>query len=216
MIVIENLKHHGAPVSLEIGGVGVHGILFESEDTKAYWMSLLSGCEVPEEGQVLIERKGAFHPTAEQKKYIGYVPATLSLYEDMTVLETLNFFAEAKGVLPEKREKQIREALDLMGLQEVSCRLVANLSAANRRRVVMAQAVLGNPSLIVMDEPYVAADAEQKRDIEALLLMLGRHKPIIIGDVCAEHLSICGDVIVVTEDGVPCSKTADKAEEDEA
>lgn len=216
MIVIENLKHNGVPVSMTVEGACVHGLLFENKDTKKLWMDLLSGCDTPEEGEVLLERKGILHPTADLKKFIGYVPASLSLYEDMTVLETLEFFGEAKGVSSEKREKQIKEAIELMGLQSVLNRLIANLSAPNRRRVIMAQAVLGNPSLIIMDEPFFDADAEQKRDIEALLEMLGRHKPIIIGDACAENLSICQDVVVITENGAPLAENIERAEEDEA
>lgn len=216
MIVIENLNHNGTPVSLELGGVGVHGILFERADTKALWMDLLSGCEEPNEGQVLLERKGSLSPVTEQKKYIGYVPASLPLYEDMTVLETLMFFGEAKGVSAERLDGQIKQALELMGLQGVANRLIANLSAANRRRVVFAQAVLGNPAVIVMDEPYAEADAEQMRDVEALLEMLGRHKPIVIGETCADHLAVCADVVRVAEEGIFLAEQSNQIEEGEA
>ncbi len=216
MIVIENVMHNGTPVSMTVEGEGVHGFLFENRETKTRWMDWLSGCDTPDEGQVLLERKGSTRPVAEQKKFIGYVPASLSLYEDMTVLETLDFFGEAKGISTEKREKQIKEAMDLMGLQGVANRLVGTLSAANCRRTVMAQAVLGNPAVIVMDEPLAEADAEQTRDLEALLEMLGRHKPIIIGDVCADRLSLCRDIVVITENGASLAEDAVKTEEDEA
>lgn len=202
MIIIENLIHNGEAVTLSIGGVGLHGLLFDDRETKSRWLNLLAGCDVPVEGSVLLERKALRRPTAEQKKFIGYVPASVALYEDMTVLELLDFMGEAKGVDPDKRAKQIKEAVELMGLGSVSNRLIGTLSAAHRRRIVFAQAVLGNPTVIVVDEPYLDSNAEERRDVEALLEMLGRHKPIVLGSTERDDLSACSDVTAIGMGGV--------------
>ena len=151
---------------------------------------------------MLLERKSGRRPTVEQKKFIGYVPAAVALYEEMTVLELMDFMGEAKGVDPDKRAKQIKEAVELMGLEDVSNRLIGSLSAAHRRRIVFAQAVLGNPSVIVVDEPFADSNAEERRDVEALLEMLGRHKPIVLGSVEREDLLACTDVTAIDMDGV--------------
>ena len=197
MIVVENVTRNGAPLSLTLQGVGLHGLLFTDATDKSEWLDLLAGCDTPREGQILLQRKDTSLPIHTQKKHVGYVPANLPLYEDMTVIEFLSFVGEAKGVAPDKREKQIKEAIDLMGLQKSASRLIASLSAANRRRVVFAQALLGNPTVILVDDPLADANADERRDMEALLEMLGRHKPIIIGSLSADLLSLCGDVTVI-------------------
>ena len=137
-----------------------------------------------------------------QRAHIGYVPPFLALYEDMTVLELLDFVAAAKGVLPDKRARQIKEVLELMGLTALSHRLIGSLSAQNRRRLTFAQAVLGNPAFIVCDDPLGEGNAEQKRDIESLLQMLGRYKPIVLGSTSADVLPLCSDVTVIGRKGV--------------
>lgn len=208
MIVIENLIHNGVPISLSVEGVGLHGLLFERSETKTRWMDLLAGCDCPAEGDVLLERKESRLPSCEQKKWIGYVPADLSLYEDMTVDELLDFFGEAKGIAPDKRERQMKEAKDLMGIRAFSHRLISSLSAQGRRRVIFAQAVLGNPSVIVIDEPYGALSGEQKRDVESLLKTLGRHKPIVLGSTSADILALCQTATVIGEDGIRFSGEA--------
>lgn len=209
MIVIKNVMQNGVPVSLSIEGVGVHGLLFESKAAKTAWLSLLAGVSEPEEGEVLLYRKDCEAPAISQKRYIGYVPEVLPLYEDMTVLELLNFIGTAKGVAPDRCARQIKEALELMGLTNLSHRLIASLSVQNRRRVAFAQAVLGNPSVIICDDPFAGANAEQKRDLEALLRMLGRHKPIVVGSTTADILPLCTDVTVLDADGVRFSDAAD-------
>lgn len=208
MIVIENVVRSGAPVSLSIEGTGIYGLLFASAAEKSEWMDLLAGYEMPKEGRVLLQRKDASAPMHSQKKYVGYVPSDLALYGDMTVNELLAFVGEIKGVNPDKRERQIKEAVDLLGLQKVANRLISLLSPALCRRVAFAQALLGNPSVILVDDPFAGAGADQKRDMEALLEMLGRHKPIVIGALSADILPICGSVCVMDESGVRFSGEA--------
>lgn len=199
MIVVENVTRSGAPFFLTLEGVGLHGLLFADATDKSAWMDLLAGCVVPREGQILLQRKETLLPIHTQKKHVGYVPAKLPLYEDMTVTEFLSFIGEAKGVSPDKCEKQIKEAIDLLGLQKSASRLIASLSGTSCRRVAFAQALLGNPSVILVDDPFADVNAEERRDMEALLEMLGRHKPIILGALSADHLSLCGDVTVIAQ-----------------
>ncbi len=202
MIVIENVAHNSAPVSLSLEGVGIHGLLFASAADKAEWMDLLAGCDVPQKGSILLQRKDSQLPVHTQKKHVGYVPSELALYGDMTVSELLEFVGEAKGISPDKRVRQIKEAVELMGLQKTEKRLIASLSVAVCRRIAFAQALLGNPSVILVDDPFADTNAEQRRDMEDLLQMLGRHKPIVIGSLSADILPLCSDVGVIDHSGV--------------
>lgn len=203
MIVIENMAQGGTPVTFSIEGNGIHGLLFADNEAKTQWLAMLSGCAEPETGAIFFEKKEERVPVIRQRARIGYVPSALSLYEDMTVLELLDFVAAAKGVSPDKRARQIKEVLDLMGQSALSHRLIASLSAQNRLRLTFAQAVLGNPHYIVCDDPFGCADnAEQKRDIEGMLSMLGRYKPIVIGSTAAEILPLCHDVTVIAQEGI--------------
>ena len=202
MIVIENIAQDSAPVTFTIDGVGLHGLLFEDCAVKTRWLSLLGGCAEPEKGNIFFEKNGERLPVVTQRARIGYVPSPLVLYEDMTVLELLDFVAAAKGVLPDKRARQIKEVLELMGLTAHSHRLIAALSAQNRRRLCFAQAVLGNPVLIVCDDLLGEGGTEQKRDVEDLLRMLARYKPIVLGSTTADILPLCHDVTVIGREGV--------------
>ncbi len=214
MIVVENVIYNGASVSFAAEGVGIHGLLFGNESVKCAWMVLLSGQDEPESGDVLLCRKETREPVITQKRYVGYVPRELALYEDMTVLELLDFIGEAKGVTPDTRAKQIKEAMALTGLAAMASRLVGALTKQNRRRVMFAQALLGNPSVILCDEPFADADREQRRDVEALLRLLGRYKPVVLGSLGTEILPLCTDVTVLVEDGVRFSGAADTLSRD--
>ena len=208
MIVVENVIYNGTPISFVAEGVGIHGLLFEKEEGKRVWMALLSGQDEPESGEVLLRRKDTVASVISQKRYIGYVPSRLTLYEDMTVQELLDFIGEAKGITPDKRIRQIKEAMDLTGIADVANRLIGSLSAPKCRRVAFAQALLGNPSVILYDEPFADADREQKRALGELLRLLGRHKPIVIGSLDTEILSLCTDATVILEDGIRFSGDA--------
>lgn len=202
MLLIEHVTQNGVSASFSLEGVGVHGLLFENAALKRAWMALLAGEDEPEKGAVLLCRKSETAPAVRQKRYIGYVPQALPLYEDMTPLEILDFIGEAYGIAPEKRARQSKEAMELTGISSVSGRLVSSLSTEKRRRVAFAQALLGNPTVIVCDEPFVGADAAEKREIGSLLETLGHHKPIVLGSLSADILPLCADARVLGKGGL--------------
>jgi ABC-2 type transport system ATP-binding protein len=202
MIVVKNVIYHGTPVSFTVEGVGIHALLFGDKEDKSMWMALLSGQDEPEAGEVSLFRKDTEASLISQKRHIGYVPSALAVYGDMTVREFLDFIGEAKGVAPDKRIKQIKEAMELTGIADVANRLLGSLSSQKCRRVAFAQAVLGNPSVILCDEPFADADREQQRVIGELLRLLGRHKPIVLGSLDTEILSLCTSATVLFEDGI--------------
>lgn len=202
MLLIENVTQDGVSASFSIECVGLHALLFENAAIKRAWMSLLAGEREPEEGEVLLCRKTETLPTVLAKRYVGYVPSALPLYGDMTATELLDFIGEVYGIAPDKRARQIKEALELTGLSAVSGRLLSSLSFAKCRRVAFAQALLGNPTVIVCDEPFVGADASEKRELSALLETLGHHKPIVLGGLSADILPLCADARVLGRDGL--------------
>lgn len=203
MIVTECLKHcgltEGEGISFSIGEKGLHGIVCKNRTQKELFLDILTGSAQADEGQVYITIKDKEFPVCEAKKHIGYVPFRFSMYEDMTVFEILDFIGEAKGVPAVKRYPQIKEAMNVTGLSKYASRQVASLSEPVRRRVGFAQAVIGNPQVIVIDEPFLVMNEADKRETVDLLEMLGKRKPVILGSTDSDILPLCSDIWTLFE-----------------
>ena len=180
----------------------IYGLLGPNGAGKSTIMNILTGYLAATSGQVTV----AGHPLPEEadevKACVGYLPEQPPLYPEMTVQEYLDFAAELKGVRKPERTEQIRKVARRTGLEEVLLRLIRNLSKGYRQRVGIAQALLGSPKLIILDEPTVGLDPAQLIEIRKLIRELGKtHTVILSSHILSEVQAVCKKVLILTPSG---------------
>ena len=186
MIEISNLvKKYGDHVavdnlSLTIEPGKIYGLLGPNGAGKSTTMNILTGYIGATSGTVKINGYDILDQPEEAKKCVGYLPELPPLYMDMTVAEYLKFVAELKKIEKKKRKEMINDAMEMTGISDVSERLIKNLSKGYRQRVGFAQAVLGYPQIIILDEPTVAVDPQSRNKILEGILQLNREGATII------------------------------------
>ena len=151
----------------------VYGFLGPNGAGKSTTMNIMTGCLGATEGEVLIDGHNVAEEPMEAKKHIGYLPELPPLYGDMTPEEYLRFVARAKGLRREESARQIETVMEKTRIADVRKRLIRNLSKGYRQRVGIAQALLGNPEVIILDEPTVGLDPAQIIEIRELIRELG-------------------------------------------
>jgi len=203
----ENLALNNVNFSVEEGTI--LGFLGPNGAGKSTTMNIITGYLSASEGEVTVGGYNTLENPNEVKKLIGYLPEQPPLYMDMTVKEYLNFMYELKKVtLP--REKHIKEICSLVKIQNVYTRLIANLSKGYKQRVGIAQALLGNPPVLVLDEPTVGLDPKQIIEIRNLIKNLGRNHTIILSShILPEIQAICERVIVINNGALVADGTTD-------
>lgn len=205
----------GAPLkglSFSVEKGGIHGILSPTGGEASTLLAILAGAISPNEGSLTVN---ASNGTNAWKKTIGYVPKHPEVYRDMTVYELLDFVGEARGVSSELRLRQIEEALELVGLSDKDQRLFEKLSLVEKKKASIAAALLGNPSLLLIDHVLpVGASSHDRREIFGLLLMLGKLKTVMVAE---EDLSIlrelCSDVLLLSMGEVLAQGSFDELDE---
>lgn len=215
MIEVKNLtKRYGENlalnnVSFSVDEGTILGFLGPNGAGKSTTMNIITGYLSASEGEVTVGGYNTLDNPNEVKKLIGYLPEMPPLYTDMTVKEYLNFMYELKKVtLP--REKHIKEICSLVKIQNVYNRLIANLSKGYKQRVGIAQALLGNPPVLVLDEPTVGLDPKQIIEIRNLIKNLGRNHTIILSShILPEIQAVCERVIVINEGTLVADGTTD-------
>ncbi len=187
-------------VSFKIRNGHIYGLLGPNGAGKSTTMNIIAGCLSPSEGTVLINGYDICDNPIEAKRQIGYLPEQPPLFTDMTPLEYLTFVAEAKGVRDEKLDRQVKEAMTLTGLVEKGDCLIRNLSKGYRQRVGIAQAMLGSPEIIILDEPTVGLDPQQLIEIRALIRKLGEKLTVIVSShILSEISELCDHVLILSE-----------------
>jgi ABC-2 type transport system ATP-binding protein len=162
-------------------------------------MNMMTGCLAPTSGTVRINGFDMYDEPLKAKQCIGYLPEIPPLYDELTPLEYLRFVAEAKGVPYERAIRQVHEVMELTQIDGVKNRLIKNLSKGTRQRVGIAQAMLGNPDIIILDEPTVGLDPRQIIEIRALIRKLGEMKTVIVSShILAEVSEICDHVLILS------------------
>lgn len=206
LIEVQNLtKVYGSKtavenVSFKIRNGRIYGLLGPNGAGKSTTMNIIAGCLSPTEGTVLINGYDICDRPIEAKRQIGYLPELPPLFTDMTPLEYLTFVAEAKGVTDELIDRQVKEAMTVTDLLGVKDRLIRNLSKGFRQRVGIAQAMLGKPDIIILDEPTVGLDPQQITEIRALIRRLGEKITVIISShILSEIAELCDHVIILSE-----------------
>lgn len=170
-------------ISFDIDEKGIYGFLGKNGSGKTLLCEILAGACAPDEGEIIYKDRALYKKerlTAEIKKKIGYVPKSCFYDGDMTVMEVMDLIGNARGVDPDKRYRQIKEALELMGISTKKDTLVDDLSFSERKRLCIAAALIGNPDVIIMDEPFAYLEAQQADETARLLEMLGKKKAVLM------------------------------------
>lgn len=217
MIEVKNLtKKYGShlavsDISFHIEKGNVYGFLGPNGAGKSTTMNIITGCLAATEGTVLIDGHDIFEEPDQAKRHIGYLPEIPPLYADMTPYEYLSFVVEAKGVKPNLRYPQVKEVIKVTGLEDHADRLIKNLSKGYKQRVGIAQAMLGDPDVIILDEPTVGLDPKQIIEIRELIKELGKIKTVILSShILAEVASVCDHIIIISHGRIVANDRIDK------
>lgn len=200
-------------VSFEIRRGEVLGFLGPNGAGKTTTMRILTGFFPPSSGKVWINGQDLFKDPASAKKQIGYLPESVNVYTDMRVTEFLDFVAQVKGVPRLKRRAHLEEKISRCGLWDVRDRLIGRLSKGYRQRVGLAQALVGDPELLVLDEPTSGLDPKQIIEIRTLIRELGKERTLILSThILPEVSMVCDRVLIINRGRVIASGTPDELE----
>ena len=188
----------------------VYGFLGPNGAGKSTTMNIMTGCLGATEGEVLIDGHNVAEEPMEAKKHIGYLPELPPLYGDMTPEEYLRFVARAKGLRREKSARQIETVMEKTRIADVRKRLIRNLSKGYRQRVGIAQALLGNPEVIILDEPTVGLDPAQIIEIRELIRELGKeHTLVLSSHILSEVQAVCDSILILSKGRLVACDTAE-------
>ncbi len=186
-------------ISFEIEEGHVYGFLGPNGAGKSTLMNIMTGCLSATEGRVLIGGYDIFEEPNKAKKLIGYLPEQPPLYMTDTPLEYLKFVGEAKGLNGPELREQIDRVIQQTKIEDVKNRPISSLSKGYKQRVGIAQALLGNPRVIILDEPTVGLDPIQIIEIRDLIRELGRdHTVIFSSHILSEVQAICDQVLIIS------------------
>lgn len=186
----------------------IYGFLGPNGAGKSTTMNILTGYIAPTAGEVKINGHDILDDAEEARKCIGYLPEIPPIYPDMTVYEYLAFAAGLKKLPKAKRNQMILEAMDLTGLLEVQHRLIKNLSKGYKQRTGLAQAILGFPEIIILDEPMVGLDPKQIIEIRELIKTLSqKHTVILSSHILSEISAICDHIMIIAHGKLVASDT---------
>ena len=214
MIVVENLtKQYGDHVavdhlSFQVEKGKIYGFLGPNGAGKSTTMNMITGYLAPTSGKVLIDGKDIQREPEEAKRSVGYLPEMPPLYPDMTVREYLVFAAELKKVAAKERKAQVDKVCELVGITDMKERLIKNLSKGYKQRVGLAQAILGDPQVLILDEPSVGLDPKQIIEMRELIKKLGEEHTIILSShILSEVSAVCDHVMIIAHGKMVASDT---------
>ena len=217
MIEVSHLtKRYGSHLALDdlsftIPEGQIYGLLGPNGAGKSTTMNTLTGCLAATSGQVRIDGVDIFEDPMAAKKHLGYLPELPPLYMDRTPEEYLRFVARAKGVgdVPGELER----VMALTQITDVKDRLIRNLSKGYRQRVGIAQAILGDPDIIILDEPTVGLDPRQITEIRELIQKLGENKTVILSShILSEVQAVCDSILILSRGKLVACDTPDNLE----
>ena len=205
MIKVENLtKTYGNIVaidniSFEVGKGEILGFLGPNGAGKTTTMRMITGYMPANEGTVEVSGFDIMDDPVKAKNEIGYLPENPPLYDDMKVADFLDFVAGLKGVEQDKSEK-IANAMKRCGISDVRGRLIGNLSKGYRQRIGIAQAILNDPSVLILDEPTIGLDPKQIIEIRELIKQLGADRTVILSThILPEVMMTCSKVVIINK-----------------
>lgn len=188
----------------------VYGFLGPNGAGKSTTMNIITGCLGATEGEVLIDGHSITEEPMQAKRLIGYLPEQPPVYMDMTPAEYLDFVARAKGIPAKERAQQIETVTEKTRIQDVRNRLIRNLSKGYRQRVGIAQALLGRPEIIILDEPTVGLDPAQIIEIRELIRELGKeHTLVLSSHILSEVQAVCDAIMIISKGRLVASDTSE-------
>ncbi|MEQ9618042.1 MAG: ATP-binding cassette domain-containing protein [Deltaproteobacteria bacterium] len=221
MVYVHNLtKRYGSLVAVEnlsfqLEKGDVLGFLGPNGAGKTTTMRMITGYMPPTRGTVHVEGIDIMDDPLRAKKMIGYLPENPPLYNDMTVAEYLDFAADIKQVDSGEKRSNIFNAMERCGLTEVRKRIIGHLSKGYRQRVGIAQALINNPSVLILDEPTIGLDPKQIIEIRDLIKSLSGERTVILSThILPEVTMICSKVIIINEGKIVLEESLQKLSED--
>src|SRR5262250_3199001 len=221
MIEVQNLTKHYGPVtairdvSFSVAPGEIVGFLGPNGAGKSTTMRILS-CFMPASGGTAkVAGYDVFRESLEVRRRIGYLPESVPLYTDLRVAPYLEFVAEAKGVPRGDRKKRVADAMDRCRIGDVQHRLIGKLSKGYRQRVGLAQAIVNDPAVLILDEPTIGLDPQQITEIRALIKSLaGDHTVILSTHILPEVSMVCSGVIIINRGSIVAQGPIDRLVED--
>lgn len=219
MIEVKHLtKRYGnhnavSDLSFTIQKGQIYGFLGPNGAGKSTTMNIMTGCLAATSGEVRIGGFDIYEDSTQAKKLIGYLPEQPPLYPDMTPKEYLNFVAQAKGIPQKEIPAQLSHVMEVTQTADVSDRLIRNLSKGYKQRVGIAQAILGDPEVIILDEPTVGLDPRQIIEIRDLIQELGKsHTVILSSHILSEVQAVCQTILIISKGKLVACDTPDNLE----
>ena len=192
----------------------IYGFLGPNGAGKSTTMNIMTGYLAATEGEVLVNGHSILDEPEEARREIGYLPEIPPVYPDMTVMEYLRFCAELKKISKGERENQITRVIALTHLEDMAGRLIRNLSKGYRQRVGLAQAILGFPPILILDEPTVGLDPKQIIEIRDLIRQLAKdHTVILSSHILSEVREVCDRVMIIHKGHLVACDTPENLEE---
>ena len=219
MIEVKNVtKKYGKVVAVDkisftINDGEIIGLLGPNGAGKSTTMNMITGYIEPTEGTIVIDGYDISKKPKKAKKEIGYMPEGVPLYTDMTVKEFVTYMAEIKKVDRKTRKEKVEKIIEETGLKDVEKKLTRNLSRGYKQRVSMAGALVGEPKILILDEPTVGLDPKQITEIRNLIKELGKTQTIILSShILSEVSQICQKVIIINKGKIIAIDTPENLE----
>ena len=200
-------------ISFDVKDGEVVGFLGPNGAGKSTTMNMITGFIEPTQGQIIVNGNDISKRPRKAKKDIGYMPENVPLYYELTVKEFVSYMAELKLVKRAERKEEVQKVINEMGLAEVQNKLIRNLSRGFKQRVSMAGALVGNPDVIILDEPTVGLDPKQITEIRNLIKELGKkHTVILSTHILSEASQICEKVVIINKGKIIAVDTPENLE----
>jgi len=200
-------------ISFTIKDGEIIGLLGPNGAGKSTTMNMITGFIEPTEGTIVIDGFDIEKKPRKAKKEIGYMPEGVPIYTDMTVKEFVTYMAEIKKVDRKTRKEQVEKIIEETGLKDVEKKLTRNLSRGYKQRVSMAGALVGEPKILILDEPTVGLDPKQITEIRNLIKSLGKtHTIILSSHILSEVSQICQKVIIINKGKIIAVDTPENLE----
>src|SRR5476649_2872335 len=216
MIKVENLTKRYAgqtaiqDLNFEVGKGEIMGFLGPNGAGKSTTMRILSSFMPPTSGRASIDGFDVFAQSLEARSHLGYMAENVPLYNDMRVTEYLDYRAALKGVPHRRVSERVGDVKELCGLKEVEKKLIGALSKGYRQRVGLADALLAEPDLLILDEPTIGLDPNQIRQVRGLIKNLGKHHTKLLSThILPEVEATCSRVIIINRGRIEASDTPD-------
>lgn len=201
-------------INFEVKDNEVVGFLGPNGAGKSTTMNMITGYIEPSKGKIIVDGYDVSKTPKKAKKEIGYMPESVPLYPELTVKEFIDYMADLKYVKRKDKKNAVQQVMEETGLINVQKRLIKNISRGYKQRVSLAGALIGNPKVLILDEPTVGLDPKQITEIRELIKRLGKkHTVILSSHILSEISQICERVIIINNGKIIAVDTPARLEE---